>query len=438
MSVYGHCADGHRVHMWHSQPLVGDIAAGNVLTSAALLFSGCNFKRIDEMFSLLGLQRITEKAFHQYQKNILLPIIDMHWQQERQVLRMALRESPLCISGDYQCDNTGCGTKHCTYTIMELSTKKIVDFNIVQVTETTPSVAMEKLAFCRSLDNLIEDVEVHVVATECRNGIKKVMNERYNCLSHQYNAWHYGKGLRKKILAASRKQGCQDIAKWIPAIINHLWYSCKACGGNVDELRERWRSFVYHIKNKHEWEDGKLFNACTHKSYTQEEKEQYPWLQSESASYQSLRNIILDPQLDKDLKNLSMFCHAREFEVYQSLLIKYRPKRMHFKMDAIKGRTKLAALAHNANVQRQQAKLKQMERKTSLTESLTYNLDYPKIKKRKDSGPIYECTTYSHIFPLMTDVMKLSAGDLSYSCVSGSSRSIGPIEKSLTTAHVNK
>jgi hypothetical protein len=47
------------------------------------------------------------------------------------------------VCGDGRCDNPGHSAEYGTYTIMDESTKKVIEFSVVQVTETTSSNAIE-------------------------------------------------------------------------------------------------------------------------------------------------------------------------------------------------------------------------------------------------------------------------------------------------------
>ena len=50
----------------------------------------------------------------------------------------------ICLHGDGRCDSPGYSAKYCTYYIMDSVSGLILDYNLVQSTETESSVAMEK------------------------------------------------------------------------------------------------------------------------------------------------------------------------------------------------------------------------------------------------------------------------------------------------------
>ncbi|XP_071854650.1 uncharacterized protein [Apostichopus japonicus] len=135
-----YCINGHMVLDWRSQPMVGSIPAANLMVSAALLFSG-------NTFSKLKLN------------------VYFFWQ----------------VSGDGRCDSPGCNAKYCTYTMIDMATQKIVWSELVQVSETTSSVEMEKLGFKRSV---IPDVlmkkrllkDIHKLTKACQTGSLEVFH----------------------------------------------------------------------------------------------------------------------------------------------------------------------------------------------------------------------------------------------------------------------
>ena len=56
LSVKRRCINNHDDYCWTSQPMIKNTAAGNLLTSAAILFSGNIFSRIAQFASFLKLQ----------------------------------------------------------------------------------------------------------------------------------------------------------------------------------------------------------------------------------------------------------------------------------------------------------------------------------------------------------------------------------------------
>ena len=62
----------------------------------------------------------------------------------------------ITVCGDGRCDLPGYNAKYCSYTMMNMSTNKILSMALVQVSEATSSVAMEKVGFKRAMQELVE------------------------------------------------------------------------------------------------------------------------------------------------------------------------------------------------------------------------------------------------------------------------------------------
>ena len=55
-----------------------------------------------------------------------------------------LRGTNLQLFGDGRCDSPGYSAKYCTYSLMDSATDLILDYKLIQSSETGSSVAMEK------------------------------------------------------------------------------------------------------------------------------------------------------------------------------------------------------------------------------------------------------------------------------------------------------
>ena len=82
----------------------------------------------------------------------------------------------------------------------------------------------------------------------------------------------------KKLPKAGRRKDCNDLNKWIKALINHFWWFCASCNGDATELKEKWVSILNHIINKHRWEVSSKFNMCWHKKLAKSGKRERRWL----------------------------------------------------------------------------------------------------------------------------------------------------------------
>ncbi|KAM4617348.1 uncharacterized protein O3C94_021388 [Discoglossus pictus] len=407
--VYGECGNGHRSKLWQSQPMIGQIGCGDLLSSAAMLFSGNHFSKISEMLHFLRVSFLSDNFFSICQKKILFPVIDLHWKRDRQTTIGSLKDKPLSLSGDGLRDNP----EICIYTLLEDTTKKIIDFSAAQVSRTNSSVTTESKAFRRCLNNVIsEGLLVHIIATDLQVGIRKIMSKEYSDISHQFDVWNYSESIRKKMTSVTKKKTCKSLKPWIASILNHLWASSSGCHGNVEMMRESWKSVLYHISNTHVWDDGILINGCKHGELSKEECEERPWIPKNTMAYSVLEKLIGSGQIQKDMQHLAEYCHTAEIEMFHTMVLKYLPKNVKFKMDAIQARTKLAILAHNTNVNKPPVRIALVSESARQTGSLRRKPFLPKSRKRCRVEPVYECT-FEFVSPMMSDVLKMASADVS-------------------------
>ena len=73
---------------------------------------------------------------------------------------------------------------------------------------------------------------------------------------------------------------------------------------------------------------------------------------------ETLKSVVLDKKLLKDIGKHNQLCHTGILEVYHSILLNCCPERLHF---GYKG-TQLTALDHINNVDRSQATTHEQER----------------------------------------------------------------------------
>ncbi|KAG8598033.1 hypothetical protein GDO81_002475 [Engystomops pustulosus] len=402
LSVSGQCSKGHIFHLWHSQPTRGVVALGNALSSAAVLFSGSNFHKVQEMCQLLGLQFISHNLYDLYQQKYLFPTVDIHWQQERLRLGEASSGTQVCLVGSGQCSSHENGSKYGIYTFLDVATKRIVDFETFHGTKANSCVALKRKAFVKCLNRILGDkFEVSSVATDYNPKIKRTCEQNYR-IQHKYDAWQYTKNIEKRLLAASKKKNCSVIAEWIPSIRKHLWWCSGTICGNSEVLRELWQSVLMHVTDRHNWDHGEIYHACFHRPLTKLEHDCQPWIKENSEPYHALYDVVMNPKVLKDLDHLSQFLHTGEMEVYYHFVSKYKPRKVCLKMDAFNARMKLAALAHNANVHRQRAKANS----TRHGKAAMGTVRQDKVTKSWSSKTLYGSSSNLHVLPIMTDVLK--------------------------------
>ena len=99
-------------------------------------------------FDLLNLVFISKSTFYVVQSTYnIMPMIQSAWTREHSRVWELLGKKKLAVAGDGRCDSPGYSAKYGTYTMMDTASQLIIDFELVQVTQASSSVGMEKLGF---------------------------------------------------------------------------------------------------------------------------------------------------------------------------------------------------------------------------------------------------------------------------------------------------
>ena len=391
------CSKGHNVN-WQSQPLVAGLPAGNLITAAGILLSGGTFSKFSHFAQIIKLQFISESSFYRLQDEYLCPVVNETWKSHQESILENFKDNPLHLLGDGRCDSPGYSAKYCTYTLVEQDTGLIVDFQLVQVSEVSNSVGMEKEGFLRSVNELVtKGLTVAQIATDRHLQITSVMKKQFPDIDHQYDVWHVSKSVIKKLTQLGKAKGCSNLLPWIRSVANHLWWSSKSCNRQAENLREKWISIIYHTINVHSWENATSFGKCEHNELSLEESQRKQWLRKCSPAHDALKSVVLNKKLLKDLDKLTDFSHTGNLEVYHALLTKYCPKRQHFSYKGMLARTQLAALDHNHNTGRRQA--------TTSSGEVRYKVVFPKPTKIWVAKPITESKSYGYLQGILKAVL---------------------------------
>ncbi len=120
---------------WSSQPMIGNIPAGNLLISSAALFSSACPTKVLRFLQHLNVQGVSMNTFLNHQRFYLQPAIVDQWRTEQMKLIQQLREKgePLILGGDARCDSPGHSAKYGTYTLMDLMSGQVIDIQLIQV-----------------------------------------------------------------------------------------------------------------------------------------------------------------------------------------------------------------------------------------------------------------------------------------------------------------
>ncbi|KAG0425581.1 hypothetical protein HPB47_027267 [Ixodes persulcatus] len=296
----------------------------------------------------LNIAMITERMYYYYQSGYLLPVVKQVYERRNSELLEQLRGKNLDLAGDGRCDSPGFCAKYCTYTFHEASTKKLIHIEQVQVRETAevPSNnAMEKVAFLRGLAKLKDQgFTIASFMSDRHPGVECHMRTMESGTKHYFDTWHISKGVKKKLLAASRSGPCKDLEVWVQQVNNHL-YHCAALGeGNGPLMVSMWMSLLNHVVNKHDGHDGP-YHECLHQPLPAR-----AWLAVGTPAYEKLRSIVASPRLLKDIQHLSPGTQTYNVEAFNSLLLGFASKSRVFSPEGMEARSLVAVLHFNENV----------------------------------------------------------------------------------------
>ena len=158
---------------------------------------------------------------------------------------------------------------------------KVPAISVVRVTEVTLSNAMEKEGFKRFIQDLArEDVFIMRIATDCHTSISSSMKKDHGEIDHQYDVWHLSKWIIKKLSKKAKVKGCEDLLPWIRSVSNHMWWCFATCDGNAEVLKEKWKSFLFHVTNTHKWNGYIHFHECCHPRLTSSQIMKKKWLKA--------------------------------------------------------------------------------------------------------------------------------------------------------------
>lgn len=123
---------------WASQPIAEgqhNFPQGNLDLAASISFTGASPSRVLRVLNYAGVQTISEKTYFMYQSTYLQPTIYNAWRLQQEVLFEKLRNSKeaLVLGGDGRSDSPGHSAKYGTYSFMDLTANRVIDFKIVQV-----------------------------------------------------------------------------------------------------------------------------------------------------------------------------------------------------------------------------------------------------------------------------------------------------------------
>ena len=144
------CRNGH-CKKWVSSEVLGvkshnEFSLNDSLFAAAIIISGNNYSKFALLYKALGLHFISSNTFTRFQKHCAAPVVKDIWEKMNAMIVDILKHyNAVCLYGDGRNDSPGHSACYCVYTLMEHTSKVVVDMAVIDKRETGGnSVTMEK------------------------------------------------------------------------------------------------------------------------------------------------------------------------------------------------------------------------------------------------------------------------------------------------------
>eukprot|EP00112_Aurelia_sp_Birch-Aquarium-sp1_P008140 Seg1893.7 transcript_id=Seg1893.7/GoldUCD/mRNA.D3Y31 product="hypothetical protein" protein_id=Seg1893.7/GoldUCD/D3Y31 len=257
------CSNSHFGHWLSSEILASrnnnnNVYVNDILVSSSVLLSGNNYTKYSLLCKALNQHIPSISSYSNVQKLYTSTVIMKFWNTMKSVVMEVLDKNAMCLSGDGRNDSPGHSARFCTYVLMEHFTKLIVDFQVTDKRETKGiSTNMEVHALKKLLLKLKDTMNIVELVTDASTSVAKLvrdMKDLYKPLENLYHGmdmWHKAKLLNKKLHIAAKVKGQEELQVWIDPIVNHFWFCCQECKGDLAELKETWTSVLHHVCGEH-------------------------------------------------------------------------------------------------------------------------------------------------------------------------------------------
>ncbi|XDV11893.1 hypothetical protein PO909_000688 [Leuciscus waleckii] len=378
---------------WKSQPLLGSSPAGNLHLSAAIYYTGSSFIQTNKVLNAMHVRTISRMMHRNHVHNYILPSVLHKWRSHQTDLLEGLKQSEtVSLGGDMRADSPGHCAKYGSYSMMDLSTSKIVDIQLVQSNEVESGVRMEKEGLIRSLEFLEKSgVKVASLVTDRHTQVQKFVREQKPDIDHFYDVWHLCKALTKKMDAMSKEKDCNKVKMWRKSIKNHLYWSASG-SSNGEETVAKWTSLLNHIQNVHVHENP-LFPKCLHPPSTDKNK----WLKPATKAIYKLEKVLMNQRVLCDVKKLSPLHQTSALKGFHSVILRFAPKNVAFSYLGMLCRLYLAALHFNENSGRTQARTAAGE--------LQFKIKFPKAKRGEHAVSMPKTKYSTEYVTELTDIL---------------------------------
>ena len=168
---------------------------------------------------------------------VTIPMIMVAWNSHQQEIFADLlsKGKPFRLSKYCQMDSPEFSEKYCIYSMLDMSSQKIVAFVVVNVTERKgKSTNMEFLGVERCLKRLLDHgFAIEIVVTDRHFQVRSLLSWQYSAIKNQFDMWHMAKWVKKKLLKVTNKKLNANLSSCSQLISNNLWWCASSC--NRDE-----------------------------------------------------------------------------------------------------------------------------------------------------------------------------------------------------------
>ncbi|KAK7913199.1 hypothetical protein WMY93_013410 [Mugilogobius chulae] len=154
---------------------------------------GNNFAKIALLFKFMNMRMVASTTHYRIQHFYCVPAIKDFWEEKRSAIisRLQLKDSVVAL---------GHSATYCSYTTMELETMDIISIvNIDKRQVGGKSVAMEKAAFIKTFDHLIEEIKIKEIVTDAHVQIAALMHPEKEGIRTMELLIHLMSGMLQKI-----------------------------------------------------------------------------------------------------------------------------------------------------------------------------------------------------------------------------------------------
>lgn len=102
---------------WQMQPFVSSMAAGNLLLSAGILFTGNSYGSVASLVKATNIQFFSERSYNETQTSYLFPIVDKMYTEHQVQTLSEVRNKEVVAGGDGRCDSPGHSSKYGTFSV---------------------------------------------------------------------------------------------------------------------------------------------------------------------------------------------------------------------------------------------------------------------------------------------------------------------------------